>query len=177
MIQRNPYGKYPEIDATAYIHPTAVLIGDIVIGRNVFVGPGAVIRADEQGSSVAIKDNCNIQDGVIIHALENTAVTVEANTSLAHGCIVHGPCRIGNNCFIGFGSVIFKAELGEGTAVKHLSVVEGVSIPPAKLVESMKLIKDESDIGGLKNAGDDIKIFTKRVVEVNTELSKKYREE
>ena len=152
MIQRDPYGNYPQIDATAYIHPTAVLIGDIVIRKHVFVGPGAVIRADEKGSSIVINRNCNVQDRVIIHALENSSVLVEENTSLAHGCIVHGPCRIGRNCFVGFGSVIFKAELGEGTVVKHLSVVEGVNIPPGRIVESVKLVSDESGVKGLNIA-------------------------
>ena len=53
---------------------------------------------------IRVKDNCNVQDKVVIHALENTSVLIGANTSLAHACIVHGPCKIGKGCFVGFGS-------------------------------------------------------------------------
>ncbi|MBU4305987.1 MAG: carbonate dehydratase, partial [Candidatus Omnitrophica bacterium] len=118
MIRCNPSGEYPKIDKTTYIDPTAMVIGKVKIGKNVFVAPGAVIRADETGSSITVKDNCNIQDRVIIHALENTSVLIEENTSLAHGCIIHGPCKIGKKCFIGFGSVVFKSEIGEKSLIK-----------------------------------------------------------
>ncbi len=114
MINRNPQGDYPQIDRSAFIHPTAIIIGNVKIGKKVFVGPGAVIRADEPKSSIFIGDNCNVQDRVVVHALQNSSVYVDDNTSLSHGCIVHGPCKIGKNCFIGFGSVIFNAELGQG---------------------------------------------------------------
>jgi len=176
MLQRNPSGNNPEIDNTAYIHPSAVIIGNVVIGKNVFVGPGAVIRADEQSSSILIQDNCNIQDRVIIHALENSSVTIEQNSSLAHGCIVHGPCKIARNCFIGFGSIVFKAEIGEGVVIKHLAVVEGVIIPPERVVESTQLINNDNDVKGLKFTENDLKIFSKKVVEVNLNLAKSYRD-
>jgi len=107
MIRKNPNGDYPEIDNTAYTDPSATVIGNIKIGKNVFVGPQAVLRADEPDSLIIIEDNCNIQDKVVIHAMKDTPVLIESNTSLAHGCIIHGPCKIGRNCFIGFGSVVF----------------------------------------------------------------------
>ena len=68
------------------------------MGKNVFVGPLAVLRADEPDSSIIIGDNCNIQDRVVLHSLEDSLVLIEESTSLAHGCIIHGPCKIGNNC-------------------------------------------------------------------------------
>ena len=129
MLNWNPEGDYPEIDNTAYIDRTAVIIGKVKIGKNVFIGPDAVLRADEPRSSITINDNCNVQDRVIIHVLENSSVLIEENTSLTHGCIIHGPCKIAENCFIGFGSVVFKSNIGEGVCVKHLAVVEGVDIP------------------------------------------------
>lgn len=95
MIRCNSNSDYPKIDKTAYINPTAMIIGKVSIGKNVFVAPGEVIRADEPGSSVSIGDNSNIQDRVIIHALGNSSVIIGKNTSLSHGCIVHGPCKIG----------------------------------------------------------------------------------
>ena len=81
MFRYNPQGDYPQIDESVYIDPMAVLIGKVRIGRNVFIGSTTVIRADEPGSSINIEDNCNVQDRVIIHALENTSVLIEENTS------------------------------------------------------------------------------------------------
>lgn len=175
MLQRNPSGNNPEINNTAYIHPSAVIVGNVIIGKNVFVGPGAVVRADERGSSIVIQDNCNIQDRVIVHALENSSVTVEQDSSLSHGCIVHGPCKIGRNCFIGFGSVVFKAEIGDGVVIKHLAVVEGVAIPSERVVESTKLINNDNDVKELRFTENDLKIFARKVVEVNISLAKSYR--
>ena len=77
MFRWNPQGDYPQVDKSAYIDSTAVIVGKVDIGKNVFVGPGAVIRADEPGSLITIKENCNVQDRVIIHALENTSVLIE----------------------------------------------------------------------------------------------------
>lgn len=94
MLKMNPQGDYPQIDKSAYIDPTAVIVGKVNIGRHVFVGPTAVIRADELDSTIVIGDNCNVQDRVIIHALEDSSVLIGENTSLAHGCIVHGPCKL-----------------------------------------------------------------------------------
>jgi len=176
MFRPNPQGDYPEIDKSAYIDSTAVIIGKVSVGKHVFVGPGAVIRADEPGSSIAIKDNCNIQDRVIIHALDDSSVLIEENTSLAHGCIVHGPSRIGKNCFIGFGSVVFKSELGQGVVVKHLVLVVGANITAGRMITSGKKIKDEEDVKGLKFADKEIKDFAMKAIETNLDLTKKYKE-
>ena len=129
MIERNPSGQYPQIHSSAFIHPTAVVIGNVKIAKKVFVGPGAVIRADEHKSSIFIGDNCNVQDRVIIHALGNSSVFIDKSSSLSHGCIVHGPCVIGKKCFIGFGAVVFGARLENGVVTKHLSVVENIVLP------------------------------------------------
>jgi carbonic anhydrase/acetyltransferase-like protein (isoleucine patch superfamily) len=98
----------------------------------------------------AFKDNCNIQDRVIIHALSNTYVLIEENTSLAHGCIIHGPCKIGKDCFVGFGSVVFDAEIGKGTFIRHLSCVEKVIIPSDRVVESSQLVNCEDKVKKFK---------------------------
>lgn len=140
MIRRNPKGEYPKIDKTAYIDPTAMIIGKVSIGKNVFVAPGAIIRADEPGSSVSIGDNSNIQDRVIIHALENSSVIIGKNTSLSHGCIVHGPCKIGKNCFVGFGSVVSRVLIKDNVFIKSLAVIEGVKILAKKLITSGAII-------------------------------------
>ncbi|MGA1823793.1 MAG: DapH/DapD/GlmU-related protein [bacterium] len=175
MQRENPQGDYPHIDTTAYIDPTAVIIGRVVLGKNVFIGPGAVIRADEPESSITVRDNCNIQDRVIMHALKKSFVLVEENTSLAHGCIVHGPCRIGKNCFIGFGSVVFKADICKGVVIKHLSCIEGVTIPPEKVVESCTLVNSEDDVKKLGLTDREIECFTENVIKANLHLVSGYK--
>lgn len=175
MINRNPNGDYPQIDNTAYVDSTAVIIGKVKIGNNVFVGSGAVLRADEPSSSISIEGNCNVQDRVIIHALENTSVLIEENTSLAHGCIIHGPCKIGKNCFVGFGSVVFNAEIDEGVVVQHLAVVEGVNIFSGKRVESGKVVRDEKGLRELRDVSKKSKDFIKKVIKANLELVKGYK--
>lgn len=175
MLRRNPQGDYPQIDKSAYIDPAAVIIGKVNIGKNIFVGPAAVIRADEPGSAIVVGDNCNVQDRVIIHALGGSSVLIGENTSLAHGCIVHGPCKISKNCFIGFGSVVFNSEVGQDVVIKHLVVVDGVNIPAKKIVESGKAIRDEKDMRELKHADKEIKDFVTKVIKTNLDLAKDYR--
>ena len=173
MIRRNPKGDYPKIDKTAYIDPSAVIIGKVKIGKNVFVAPGAVIRSDEAGSFVSIGDSSNIQDRVIIHALGNSSVTIGKNTSLAHGCIVHGPCKIGKGCFVGFGSVIFKSELADYVFIKHLAVVEGANIPYKKVIPSGEVIGSDK-LKILKSVSKKTRDFSKQVIKTNLNLRKEY---
>jgi hypothetical protein len=112
MLYRNHAGDKPKVEASATIHPSAVVIGNVHIGEKVFVGPNAVIRADEpcpegKVEAIVIEAEVNIQDGVIIHALGGSPVRIGKGSSLAHGAVVHGPCKVGENCFIGFKT--FKA--------------------------------------------------------------------
>ncbi len=175
MLQWNPQNDYPQIDATTYVDKTAVFIGKVHVGKNCFIGPGAVIRADEKNSEIVIHDNCNVQDRVIIHCLEGSKVVVHKNTSLTHGCIIHGPCEIGQNCFIGFGSIIFDALLGQGVVVKHQCCVEGVIISSNKLVESGRTIKCQKEENSLKLVDRQSVQFVKNIVNVNLNLMKDYK--
>ena len=176
MIRKNPNGDHPDIDDTAYIDPSAVIIGKVKIGNNVFVGPAAVIRADELDSSIIIADNCNIQDRVVMHSLEDSLVLTGENTSLAHGCIIHGPCKIGNNCFIGLGSVIFNSEIGEGAAIMHLAVLEGVSILPGKVVGSSRSLSSLDDVAKLEQVDQKLKDFTRKVITRKMTPTPKYQQ-
>lgn len=175
MIRCNPSGEYPKIDKTAYIDPTAMIIGKVKIGKNVFVAPGAIVRADESGSSVTIGDSSNIQDRIIIHALGNSSVIIGKNTSLSHGCIVHGPCKIGKGCFIGFGSVIFKANIKDNVFVKSLVVIEGVRIPDKKLIPNGAIISSPKAVELLQSISKEEMVFAKRVIKANLWLAKGYR--
>jgi len=167
MLRSNSNNDYPQIDKSSYIDPTAILIGKVRIGKNVFVAPGAVIRADEPNTAILINDNCNIQDRVVIHALGGSSVRIDKGSSLSHGCIVHGPCIIGQECFIGFGSVIFKAVLADKVFVGHLAVVEGVTVPERRFIPSGTTINHKNKTKVLKMISQEQERFIQQVIDAN----------
>ncbi len=97
-------GNRPEISDSAYIHPTASVIGNVLIGDQCFIGPGAVIRADY--GKVCLGPGCAVEDNCIIHSEPNSIVILENDIIVGHGAIVHGPCLIKNNVIIGMGSIV-----------------------------------------------------------------------
>lgn len=134
MLIKNPALESPVISPSAYVSESAVITGNVVIGEHVFIAPHAIIRADEPSSRIIIGNGCNVQDNVIVHALTNTKVLIGDNTSLSHGCIVHGPIEVGKKCFIGFGAVIFDCSIGDSCFVSHRALVRGVKIASRKVV-------------------------------------------
>lgn len=174
-LEANAAGDFPKVAQGAFVHETATLIGPVEIAQGVFVGPQAVLRADEPGADgkvqpIVVEENANIQDGVIVHALGGTGVRIGARSSVAHGAIVHGPCRIGKDCFIGFGSVVFKAELGDGVIVMHSALIEGVTIPSGRFVPSMMPVRCEADVGALAIVSEELAAFARRVSQTNNYL-------
>jgi carbonic anhydrase/acetyltransferase-like protein (isoleucine patch superfamily) len=176
MIYRNHAGDKPIVHATATIHPSAVVIGNVQIGDKVFVGPNAVIRADEpcpkgKVEAIVIESEVNIQDGVIIHALGGSPVHVGNGVSLAHGAVIHGPCHIGDNCFVGFKSVVFNTRLGEGVVIQHQALVEGVDIPDGMHVPSMAGVLTKADVHALKPVTPELSQFAEKVRKTNVFLA------
>ncbi len=99
MLRKNPSGHTPVVSTKAYIDPTAVICGRVIIHDYVYVGPYAVIRADELNADgdmdpIIIHSHSNIQDGVVIHSKSGAPVTIGSGTSIAHRAIVHGPVRL-----------------------------------------------------------------------------------
>lgn len=93
MIRKNPRGDFPQVHESAFVDPTAILCGKVVIHENVFIGPYAVIRADEMDANghmepIVIGAHSNIQDGVVIHSKSGAAVTIGERTSIAHRAIM-----------------------------------------------------------------------------------------
>ncbi|MBE0537879.1 MAG: carbonate dehydratase [Phycisphaerae bacterium] len=179
-LRPDPSGNWPEVHPTAFIDPTALVIGRVRIGSRVFIGPGAIIRADEtdtrgQVAPVDIAAECNIQDGVIIHALGGTSVSVGTRTSLSHGCIVHGPCTIGKGCFVGFGAKVFDAACGDGTFIDMGAVVRGVELPPAACVPPAVAVYSCDHATGLADTSPDQRAFMKKVIAANLLLVDGYR--
>ena len=179
-IRPNPNGDVPTVNPTAYIDPLAQIIGNVKIGARVFVGPCAVIRADEvdgdgKVSPIEIGDESNVQDGVIIHALGGTKVIVGQRVSLAHGCVVHGPCVIGDGSFVGFRAVVYKANLADGTFVGAGAIVQGVDLDADSFIDAGVVIKSKDDVAKLVGkANSEHRAFAEKVVEANLQLVNDY---
>lgn len=180
MIRKNPNGDLPVISPDAYVDNTAIVCGKIIIEEGVFVGPYAVIRADEVNEDgdmepVIIGANSNIQDGVVIHSKAGARVQIGQRSSVAHRSIVHGPCAIGDDVFIGFNSVLFNCEIGDGAVVRHNSVVEGCDVPARFHIPSTTTIHNNEDLKDIKQVDADQSTFSESVVQANTELVRGYK--
>nr|WP_231848437.1 ribulose bisphosphate carboxylase small subunit [Gloeobacter violaceus] len=172
------------IDPSAYVHSFSQIIGDVRIGANVLVSPGTSIRADE-GSPFHIGANTNIQDGVVMHGLQegrvngddgqSYSVWVGSNTSITHMALIHGPCYVGDDCFIGFRSTIFNARVGKGCIVMMHALVQDVEIPPGKYVPSGAVITSQQQANRLPDAQDIDIHFAKHVIGINDALRQGYR--
>jgi carbonic anhydrase/acetyltransferase-like protein (isoleucine patch superfamily) len=161
---------FPKVSATSHVDPSAVIIGDVTIGEHVNIAPGAIIRADE-GMPIVIGDESNIQDGVIIHSLKGEGVTIGKRVSLAHRAIIHGPANIGDGSFIGFGSIVYRCNIGDNCVILHNVVVTDSSIPNGKFLASCSLVHDNSNVESLPNVTKEYSDFASHVVEVNKELA------
>ncbi|MHC4433568.1 MAG: LbetaH domain-containing protein [Planctomycetota bacterium] len=179
-LRSNPQGDRPQVDPSAYIDPTAQLIGNVRIGTRVYVGPNAVIRADETDDSltvapIEIGPECNVQDGVIIHALGGTRVTVGRRSSLAHGCIVHGPCVLGEGCFVGFGAKVFEATVANGVFVGTGAIVQAVELAPKSFVPAgVSVLCREHVVKLVSTTSAEHFGFMEKVVAANVALAQGY---
>ncbi|MFZ1703280.1 MAG: transferase hexapeptide repeat family protein [Saprospiraceae bacterium] len=139
-------GIKPVIDPSSFIHETAVIIGHVVIGKDVYVGPGAVLRGD--WGSIRVSDGANIQENCVIHMFPGVEVILEKNAHIGHGAIIHG-AHIGENVLIGMNSVIMDdVVIGKDCIVGALSFVKaGENFPDKSLVvgNPAKVIKALSD--------------------------------
>jgi len=180
MIRKNPTGHLPVVHDSAFVDPTAILCGKIIVEENVFIGPYAVIRADEVDENgemepIVIGANSNIQDGVVIHCKAGGGVTIGRSTSIAHRSIVHVPCTVGDNVFVGFNSVLFNCIVGEGSVVRHNSVVEGCTVPPGFYIPSTANIHSDADLASIEPVSPQAADFSESVAQANNELVKGYK--
>jgi len=173
----------PNIDPTAYIHPFSDVIGDVRIGANVIVAPGTSIRADE-GTPFHISENTNLQDGVVIHGLEQGrvigddanqySVWIGKNASITHMALIHGPAYVGDDCFIGFRSTVFNARVGNGCIVMMHALIQDVEIPPGKYVPSGTIITNQQQADRLPDVQVQDREFSHHVVGINQALRSGY---
>lgn len=154
-------GFKPVIDESSFIHPQANVTGNVIIGKQVYVGPGAAIRGD--WGKVIIEDGCNIQENCVIHMFPGTTVFLKAGAHLGHGCIIHG-ATIGENSLIGMNAVIMDdAQIGKECIVGALSFV-----PAKTIVENRKLIAG--------NPAKEIRNVSDKMIKWKTEGTKLYQQ-
>ena len=199
MIEKNIVTDFcskatePVIDPTTYVHPLASVIGNVILGKNIMVSPTASIRGDE-GQPLFIGDGSNVQDGVVIHALETEldgktveknlyevsgrkyAVYVGIRVSLAHQVQIHGPAVVMDNTFVGMKSLVFKSFVGQQCVIEPGVILMGVTVPDGRYVPAGSVIKTQEQADQLPVITDDypLKNMNKGVVHVNTSLAKGY---
>lgn len=139
-------GYKPVIDRSAFIHPNATVTGNVIIGKNVYIGPGAAIRGD--WGQIIIEDGCNVQENCTIHMFPGTTVLLKESAHVGHGAIIHG-ATIGKNAMIGMNSVIMdNVIIGDECIVGALSFVPAeTTIEKRKVVvgNPAKIVKEVSD--------------------------------
>jgi phenylacetic acid degradation protein len=139
-------GIIPVVDPATFVHPTAVLIGDVIIGPNCYIGPGASLRGDM--GRIVIEAGSNLQDNCVVHTYPNMEAIIEAGGHIGHGAILHG-CRIGKNAMVGMNAVVMdEVEIGECSLVAALSFVKaGMFVPPRMLVAGIpgRLVRELTD--------------------------------
>lgn len=125
-------GVVPVIDPAAFVHPAAIVIGDVIIGPACYVGPGAVLRGDF--GRIVLERGSNVQETCVVHSFPNLEVVVGEEGHIGHGAVLHG-CRIGRNAMVGMNAVIMdEAVIGENAIIGAMAFVKaGTEIPANSL--------------------------------------------
>lgn len=139
-------GFTPVVHESSFIHPQAAVTGNVIIGKDVYVGPGAAIRGD--WGEIIIEDGCNVQENCTIHMFPGKSMVLKAGAHIGHGAIIHG-ANIGANCLVGMNAVIMDdVTIGDECIIGALSFVKaGMQIPNRKMVvgNPAEIIKSVSD--------------------------------
>ncbi len=139
-------GVRPVVHKSSFIHPLAAVTGNVIIGKKVYIGPGAAVRGDF--GKIIIEDGCNVQENCTIHMFPGVTVILKENAHIGHGAVIHG-ATIGRNCLIGMNAVIMdNVQLGDNCIVGALSFVKADEIIPSRSLlagNPAKIIKQVSD--------------------------------
>lgn len=174
--------KCPQISTDSYVFDSAYVIGDVTLGNHILVSPGASLRADE-GNPIFVGNDSNVQDYAILHGLKNKFITVEGNNysiyvgervSCAHACIIHGPCWIKGDTFVGFNSVLYNCTIEKNVFIGHGTQVIGVTIPANRFVNHGQSVLTQAEADALPQIPADYRDFNDGVVATNVELAAGY---
>lgn len=139
-------GFKPVVHESSFVHPQACVTGNVIIGKNVYIGPGAAVRGD--WGQIIIEDGCNVQENCTIHMFPGISITLSTAAHIGHGAIIHG-ANIGKNTLVGMNAVIMdNAKIGNECIIGALTFIAAdTEIPDRKLVVGNpgKIIKDVSD--------------------------------
>lgn len=190
----SPGAVLPQVSEAAFVDPRASVIGAVEMGASVYVAPSASVRGDE-GQPIHIGAQSNVQDGVVIHALETEeqgqtipgnivkvhdrgyAVFIGERVSLAHQSQVHGPALIGDNTFVGMQALVFRAEVGAGCVLEPRALVMGVKVQPGRYVPAGQVVTTQEEADALPQITAEYR-FAKMnagVLHVNHQLADGYR--
>lgn len=199
MIEKNVMTDFsvkvsePVIGVGTYVHPLAAVIGNVILGNNVMVAPTACIRGDE-GQPLFVGNDSNVQDGVVIHALETEqdgkpvennqmevegkkyAVYVGNRVSLAHQTQIHGPAVVMDDTFVGMKVLVFKSFVGKNCVIEPGVILMGVKVAEGRYVPVGSVIKTQAEADALPliTADYPLKEMNKGVLHVNKALAKGY---
>ena len=139
-------GYIPVIDESSFVHPQATVTGNVIVGKNVYIGPGAALRGD--WGEIIIEDGCNVQENCTLHMFPGRSVTLFESAHIGHGAIIHGAV-IGRNAMIGMNSVLMDdVVIGDECIVGALAFIKaGETFPSRSLIvgNPAKVIKQVSD--------------------------------
>lgn len=199
MIEKNVVTDFsakvsePVVDSTTYVHPLAAVIGNVILGKHIMVSPMASVRGDE-GQPLYVGDQSNVQDGVVIHALETEldgkpveknlydvngrkyAVYVGNRVSLAHQVQIHGPAVVMDDTFVGMKSLVFKSFVGNQCVIEPGVILMGVTVPDGRYVPAGSVVKTQDEADKLPAITEDypFRTLNKGVIHVNTALAREY---
>jgi carbonic anhydrase/acetyltransferase-like protein (isoleucine patch superfamily) len=179
-IRPNFFGDWPKIDPAAFVDPSAQVLGNVHIGPDVYVGPLTVIRADEPDPDgkvhpVIIEGGSYVQDGVIIHAREGTEVRIGSSTNLAHGVIIHGPCVIGQGCFLALRATVYNSTLEEAVWVGIGAIIMRATIPSHTMIPAGSVIRSKYDVRNYRLTTEKEMEYQKDVFRASAALRDGYK--
>ena len=159
----------PVVHESAFIHPQSAVTGNVIIGKNVYIGPGAAIRGDF--GKIIIEDGCNVQENCTIHMFPGITVLLKENAHIGHGAVIHG-ARIGRNCLIGMNAVVMdNVILGDECIVGALSFIKAdqqIASRSLLVGNPAKIIKQVSD-EMIKWKTEGTKIYQQLAKDMKTE--------
>ena len=154
-------GYKPVVHESSFVHPQAAVTGNVIIGKDCYIGPGAALRGD--WGRIILEDGCNVQENCTIHMFPGVTVLLKEGSHIGHGAIIHG-ATIGRNCLVGMNAVVMdNVQLGDESIVGALTFIkEGEIIPARSLV--------------VGNPGKIIKVVTDEMIAWKTEGTKLYQQ-
>ena len=139
-------GYIPVVHKTSYVHPLAAVTGNVIIGKNCYIGPGAAIRGD--WGQIILEDGVNVQENCTVHMFPGKSIVLRESAHIGHGAIIHG-ANLGCNCLIGMNSVIMDdAEIGDESIVGAMTFIKAETKIPKRSLEvgnPAKIVKQVSD--------------------------------